>query len=183
MALGETIPGFGGLCAGREATIIVLRNPSTDSFPVREVLARELPSSTSELRVALSRDVVFRRGLYTFGELHSWRRAFDSNTPDGFVFSDTDECANKVVIGVVSEAARVTAERLLRGAGAPDSAWAVVLTHHPRPGTIEIIDSLQGTVRPTTRGSGSRGAHLARKEIAWAVPWARTCGTTQTRTS
>ena len=148
IALAGLIPGFGGLFADPSGTVILLQDPVTQRDVAAEVVGPFLRQVWSLNRNAGDRPLVFRPARYLFTDLAAWRREFDSQMPEGTVWTDIDERRNQVLVAVATDEAATATEAILTKLGVPDSARSVVRATFPVPG----LDSLRGVVRPTTAG-------------------------------
>jgi hypothetical protein len=148
MRMSHRIPGFAGLYLDDAQRLVVRQAPVTMSTGE---MSRALAEWLTPLGIdaAYARDLIVRPAQYDFSELAAMRSRADQVVwgMDGIVFTDADEVANRVHVGVENEAAAAAVERALRMLGLPDDAIAVSLTEPEYP-----MQGLRDRVRPVAGG-------------------------------
>jgi hypothetical protein len=137
--IARQIPGFGGAFFDRTGTLNVYVTDGTPRPAAREVIVREVnrvPRRPFEIQ--------FLTGRYDWEQLQRWRFAvLNLLTNTGAPWSEVDETANGIKIGVLSAAAQLLVEQSLNGLGVPREAIAFELTQ-----TGVALQALADRVRP-----------------------------------
>jgi hypothetical protein len=134
--LSDEIEGYGGHFFDEHGNLVVhLRDPA-QAGRAQQHLQPTLdarPLGAREVGTVRQGSIVVRQAEFEFPELARWRdRASDEVLgKDGVVFTDLDEAANRVVIGVSSPAARIDALRTLRRSAVPAEAVQFVDAEEP----------------------------------------------------
>lgn len=156
--LAERVPGFGGVyhdyATGR--VIVHLKDLSQASAARKAVGAfltrRPLLPGVGEPKADVPRasrrrpTMAFAKAEHDFRDLARWRRQLEEAGRDLWTMSDIDDIANRVLIGVIDEAARVELSDALEGLGIPRGAVTIRVI----PPVVE--ENLQGFVRPVRGG-------------------------------
>jgi hypothetical protein len=130
--IAEAVPGFGGFYTGADGTLAVVMKAGASAEPLRAQLG--------------AFNVV--EGQYDFIELDAMHRQVSPVLGlEGVVYTDADEVANRVAIGVENAAARANVERALRMLGLPADA---VVIRDAAP--IFAMQTLRDRVRPVAGG-------------------------------
>jgi hypothetical protein len=150
--LARAIPGFAGMYYDRSGKLTVnLKAPAgaaalRASDVVGQLRARGNPGVQQRLNTATA--VATKAVQYDYAELQAYRgrlsRIFDVK---GVVFTDTDEEANRVRIGIEPGAREQEVIRALAKAGVPREAVKIT-----RSSAIREVRSLQEGVRPIPGG-------------------------------
>lgn len=137
-------PGFGGMHWAAPDVLVVDVTPRGSPAAVEQamrVVFTDLPWD----RVAR---IVYRPAKYEVRDLQEWRaRVIDVGGADAVYWSDFDETANVVRIGVDKRANIATMTAQARALGAP--VGAIVFEHSERPG---VLAQLTAQHRPTVAG-------------------------------
>lgn len=131
--------GFGGMYVSRDGVVhLFTRHPERQAAlrgAWSALAARELRGALGEVQRGIGTSVALETGVYSISELASYRdRLFDAvNAGDlpGWSFLDLSEQTNRVALGIVSEADRGAARRLLQKLAIPEAS--VTLRVEPRP--------------------------------------------------
>jgi hypothetical protein len=146
--IAQDLPGFGGLYYDESQTLNVVMAPATMSAAeVANHLHGWLPTLGIE-EEAVQR-LVIREGQYDFARLAAMRARADQVvwSLGQVVFTDADEQANRVHIGVENDAAAGAVRRALAMAGLPSEAVLVSLSEPEYP-----MQGLRDRVRPVAGG-------------------------------
>jgi hypothetical protein len=142
------VPGFAGYYFDQNGDLTVLLTDVGQEGPARELLAgvaEERPGGPVPRRAAAIR---VRRAEFDFATLNAWHRKLGPVLSiEGVEFLDTDEVANRVTVGVVTDAA---AQQVLGEAarlGVPRGAVVV-----ERVGRGGPIATLRDRIRPVPGG-------------------------------
>jgi hypothetical protein len=140
--VAEQVPGFGGLHLEGDVLKVHLTDPAQQGAAERAIAVvfgvDRLPAGGAQVVPA----------QYGFRELKAWQR--DANallSLEGVVFTDADEVANRVLIGIDREELRGRVEAELRRLGVPADASAVVVTEP----VVQLV-TLRDRVRPLQGG-------------------------------
>jgi hypothetical protein len=159
--IAREIPGFGGFYYDESGTLNVVMAPVVSPMSSAEVRSRLTPRLAAMGQPAeAAQGAVMRPGRYDFAQLFEMRRRVDQVvwSLGGVVFTDADEKANRVAIGVEDAAAAASVEQAMAMAGIPREA---VILHETTPlhfpnGASEAAPtsghSLQDLVRPVAGG-------------------------------
>jgi len=135
--LAHLLPGgFGGLHQG--AMYLVFPQRGADARGVASTLERCAGRQVSYL--AAVRQARVLPGDFDWLQLATWRSRLDEDPGLRFVFTDTDEATNRVVVGVSSEADRRSVLNRLPTHRIPDRAVTVLVVPHPPPGAAGVPD-------------------------------------------
>ncbi|MBA2671962.1 MAG: hypothetical protein H0U67_16460 [Gemmatimonadetes bacterium] len=160
--LAQEIPGFGGLFYDESGTLNVVLVPVVAPMASAELqgrLAARLEGMGGPVVAAQSARV--REGQYDFLQLFEMRQRVDQVvwSLQGIVYTDADEAANRVAIGVEDAAAAASVERTLTMLGIPREAVILRQTAPLRfpdeadaVGPLSVVFSLGGFVRPVAGG-------------------------------
>jgi hypothetical protein len=146
--IANELPGFGGLYFDESHTLNVVMVPAAISVAqVTTALRGWVPTIGLDARAA--RNVRVREGKYDFRELATMRAQADRVVWSlrGVVFTDADEVANRVHIGVEDEAARSAVQQALAMLGLPSEAVIVSLAEPEYP-----MQTLRDRERPVAGG-------------------------------
>jgi hypothetical protein len=144
LALGRTIPGFGGLFLDSNG------KPSVYLTDLRQRAAAERALSGFAVAEGFAPSQLnVLKGDFDYLTLDSW---MSRATPEvlavrGAVFSDLDEGSNRLRIGVEDGAAEVAVKQVIARLGIPASAVMV-----QRTGPIRLAATLQSRQRPVRGG-------------------------------
>jgi hypothetical protein len=142
LALAAQIPGFGGLFLDQGMPTVYLQSPDARGAAERALAGfmRARGQDRSELRVLPAR--------FHYQQLDTWfREIMPIHTVEGVVFSDLDEAANILTVGVEHGSARLSAEALLAGLDVPREAIRFVEAEPIRP-----LVTLRDMWRPVSGG-------------------------------
>ncbi|HSJ10954.1 MAG TPA: hypothetical protein VK928_13610 [Longimicrobiales bacterium] len=143
-SLARAVPAYGGLFldeAGRP-NVYVTDLSQADAMRARLAnFARQQGLSES--------DIVVRKGEYSYGQLSdAFQRATHAAMPlAGSVFTDLDEAANRVVVGVENQGLVRAAERALANAGLERGSYEVIVTE-----PVHFAATLRDKFDPTIAG-------------------------------
>jgi hypothetical protein len=146
--MAQEIPGFAGLYYDESQTLNVVMAPATMSeAEVASSLHGWLPTLGIEGEAV--QQLVVREGQYDFPTLAAMRAQADQVvwSLGQVVFTDADEQANRVHIGVETEAAAAAVARALAMAGLPSEAVMISLSEPEYP-----MQGLRDRVRPVAGG-------------------------------
>jgi len=149
--LAGELPGFGGLYLDADGALNVVM---TGAAPMRTPaqVAATLQSRLSSLPIdaAALQTLRVREGRYDFIQLDAMHRAAAPVLAlAGVVFTDADEVANRVRIGVESEAAAAAVRVAIQQAGVPLEA---VVISETEPIQLNSNHTLRDMVRPVAGG-------------------------------
>lgn len=121
--VNERVPGFGGAYFENGNLHVWLVDPSEQALED----ARQALAELVDERYATGR-LVAHEADFTFRELHNWRRAgADVHNLPGVVFTDVDEKANRLTIGVTdSEHNGARVVEAFSRAGVPEKAVRII---------------------------------------------------------
>jgi hypothetical protein len=141
--LARAIPGFGGLFIDHGVPTVYLTNP-TDRTAMERALgdfASSRGSSAAQIQVL--------QGRYSLQELDRWTRQIttDAFSIAGVVYTDLDEAANRVTVGVDRASASSSVRSLAARLGIPAEAVVVKQTE-----PISFAATLRDQVRPVVAG-------------------------------
>jgi hypothetical protein len=161
------IPGFAGFYYDANRTLNVVLAPATRPLPEAEVQSRLAPRLQAMGQdPAAAYGALFRAGQYDFVELDAMhRRMLPLLGLAGVVYTDADEVANRVTIGVVDAAAATAVEHALAMLAVPREAVVlresapvrVMVAHDASPAASH---TLTGFHRPTAGGLQIQGAGI-----------------------
>lgn len=162
--LERQVPGFGGYFYDAEGVLTAYVTDLRNEGQARAALAR----LQSEGKVKAGSRVAVRQGRYGFSELSRWNAKLTGVFAErGVVFTDLDEAANRLHVGVenlgLEQAVRQRAER----AGIPAEALVVSQSEPVRP-----LQTLQNLVRPVQGGlqiTWYRGASLNACTLGYVI--------------
>ena len=142
-SLASAIPGLGGLFLDRGVPTVYLTDVA-DRGPTERALggfAQAQGMTPSQIQV--------RQGHFAYRDLERWRRQLstDAFSIAGVVFTDNDEAANRVTVGVEHAAAESAVRGLAAGLGIPAAALQVQQTE-----PIGYAATLRDRVRPVVAG-------------------------------
>ena len=158
------LPGFGGLHIDDGDRVVVLIDPQrTDSgtaakatHVLRDVFGDDLFTLVCHQDIP-STNLVFRETVvqpaeHSITDLIDWRRLAVKSAikHGGVVSSDLNEAANRIDLGVKSDASIETLTKILIGAGIPSRAFRIAVE-----APVEAMSTLEGPGAPP-RGSGGR---------------------------
>jgi hypothetical protein len=161
--LAREIPGFGGIFYDESGALNVVMAPVVApmaSAELRQGLAARLEAMGQPAGAA--QGVRVREGKYDFLQLFEMRQRVDQAVwgLQGIVFTDADEAANRVAIGVEDASAAASVERAVAMLGLPREAVILRQTAPLRftdeGGTVGTLSghTLQDLVRPVAGGLG-----------------------------
>jgi hypothetical protein len=141
--LARAIPGFGGLFIDHGVPTVYLTNP-TDRTAMERALgdfASSRGSSAAQIQVL--------QGRYSLQELDRWTRQIttDAFSIAGVVYTDLDEAANRVTVGVDRASASSSVRSLAARLSIPAEAVVVKQTE-----PISLAATLRDQVRPVVAG-------------------------------
>jgi hypothetical protein len=146
--IAQEVPGFGGLFYGEDGTLNLYMSMAQARSTAQ--VASALRDQLAGLRIDASalQTMKVLEGQYDFLQLDAMHR---SVTPvlglSGVVFTDADEAANRVRIGVATAAAAAAVERSLAMLGVPRDA---VIISEAAP--IQLEQTVRDRVRPVGGG-------------------------------
>lgn len=161
-------PNFAGFHLEGNRLVISATGQNDNRAEIRAAIARVFQWPVGQLQT----DIRFRRVSYTVAQLLDWQLAAkDVLNLKGVSFTDVDEVANRLAIGITSGADQEELSAFLRAAGVPAEAVDLVQTepaqtfaglrtrHRPVVGGVQIrFDSPPCTAGvPVTLASGGRG--------------------------
>jgi hypothetical protein len=139
----RAVPGYGGHFYDADGVLnvhMVGVVPQSTQSSLRSRLAAVGAEVGPETRM--------RSAAFTFDQLHGWRKRADAAMSlAGVVFTDVDDAANRITIGVENEAAARSVRTALAMAGVPAGA---VIIREAEP--IRLMQTLQQRVRPVAGG-------------------------------
>jgi hypothetical protein len=146
--LAREVPGFGGyyFSASGELSVVVTDPARADA--VRDAVARRAPrhgAPAGDLEPASAIRVV--KGDYGFDQLADWNQRLIPLLGQGVVFTDADEVANRVRVGVADDATAARVRGELARLGVPREA---VIVEHAAP--VQPALSLSAYTRPVVGG-------------------------------
>jgi hypothetical protein len=140
--MANQIPGFGGMFVSNGALNVYLTDMAQQNSASQAITAEQAQHGRSELAVRLV------QGEFRYADLEKWRRSLLPVLGiQGIVFSETDERANRVRIGVRDQSAQATIEETLLRLNAPREAFIVALVPAP-----VLYTTLQDKFRPLRGG-------------------------------
>jgi hypothetical protein len=161
------IPGFAGLYYDAAGTLNVVMAPVAEPMAPGELqmrLATRLEALGRDPAAAAT--MVIREGTFDFGALLEMRRQVDQVVwgLHGIVYTDADEMANRVAIGVEDTGARAAVEQAVGMLGIPDGAVEIRTAEPIRlsasPSAPPMSGhTLQDLVRPAAGGLALRNSH------------------------
>jgi hypothetical protein len=142
--IAREVPGFGGLYFDESGALNIVV-----AGDAQQMSARDLGARLAGLGVSLdAQPVRMQPGRYDFIQLNSMHRAVAEVLGlAGVVYTDADERANRVRVGVENQAAAASVERALAMMGIPREAVVISETD-----PIEPLQTLQSRVRPIGGG-------------------------------
>jgi hypothetical protein len=146
--LAEEVPGFGGLFFDETGTLNVRMTGAVQmsTGEVAAALQRRLPALG--IPQAATARIVLRDARYDFKQLSEMRSRVDAVLGlQDVVFTDADEVANRLRIGVTNQAAEAAVRNAVAMAGVPAEAVIVELTD-----PIEELTTLRDRQRPVAGG-------------------------------
>jgi hypothetical protein len=149
--IARRVPGFGGYFIDDNGNIIAYLTDPAREDALRPLLQPVLHATMGSRVAAAGAQILVRPGVYDFLQLRGWRdRLTDPvlSTP-GVAFLDLDERANRVVIGVHDDAARMTLEQVIETAFVPRDA---VLVRSAGRNVFDSGPTLRDLVRPVAGG-------------------------------
>jgi hypothetical protein len=143
------VPGFGGFFYDDAGTLNIVQAPAAERLSLGELQSRLAPHLRSIGQdAAAARNAVVRQGEYDFIQLHAMhRRVSPLLGLGGVVFTDADEVANRVRIGVEDAAAAAAVARHLAMTGVPREAVIITET-----APIRTEQTVRDRVRPVGGG-------------------------------
>jgi hypothetical protein len=144
IALARGVPGFGGFFVDEQGTpTIYLKSPGSRAAAERALA----PWFSAHGRAPAAMRV--RKADFDWAELDRWftKASVEALGIPGVVFTDADEAANRVRIGVETAAAAARVRAALAPLGIPAAALEVTVT---KP--IRQVAHLRGPVRPVVAG-------------------------------
>lgn len=152
--LGREIPGFAGFYVNDDGVLVVRLTNRAHATQARALLRETALSLSGTAQKAPSDEVIVQDAEFDFEELRWWRDQLRSQLGiSGVTGMDADERANRVWIGVASEAMRglllSRAERL----GIPGDALIIEQFASPPP-----LATLRDSIRPLPGGMLIAGA-------------------------
>lgn len=169
--LARTIPGFGGYYFDEKGDLVVVLTDARQAPAARAALASVAARGAGRAGAA-SAEIRVQPGTYDFARLDGWRRRVAPLLAlDGVAFLDTDEVANRVRIGVLSDAAAARVRTEVARLNVPAAAVDVDVVP-----PVEPIATLRDQVRPVKAGleivRGSDQGQCTLGFNAYYVNWA-----------
>jgi hypothetical protein len=164
--ISREIPGFGGWyydASGRLNVVMAPAAPSLSATEMRSRLAANLTALGED--AAAAQTAVVKAGQYDFAALDAMhRQVMNVLGIPGVVYTDADEVANRVAVGVSNATAAEAVQHAVGMLGVPREA-VVVRTTSPvqamvgQPGTM-TNHTLRDRIRPTAGGLEVTGAFV-----------------------
>jgi hypothetical protein len=147
--IASSLVGFGGLYFDEAGVLTVVMKGDASTMSSSAVAGAVREGLTAlQLDAAALQNLRVVAGQYDFAELDAMHRAVAPVLSiQGVVFTDADEVANRIRIGVENQAAAAAVERALAMSGISRDA---VIISETEP--IELNQSLQSRVRPVAGG-------------------------------
>jgi hypothetical protein len=148
--LARQIPGFGGYWFDRDGSMnVTLTDPSQES-KVRALLEPVANLRRDDRGGRGAASFRFHHADYDFVQLAGWHaRLTPVLTVPGVVFTDADETANRIRIGISTPSARAAVEAEVARLNVP---LAAVIVEHSAP--VEPTVALSSYIRPVIGGVG-----------------------------
>jgi hypothetical protein len=146
--IAQDVPGFGGLFYDEAGVLTVYMTDVAQarSADMATVIRTHLPSL--QLDAGTVQQARVRQGQYDFIQLNTmYRQVRPVHAIGGVVFSDADEAANRVRIGVENATAEQDVRNALAMLGVPSEAVIIEITE-----PIVPMQTLQSMVRPVAGG-------------------------------
>ncbi|HET7463461.1 MAG TPA: hypothetical protein VFJ82_19570 [Longimicrobium sp.] len=144
--IAREMPGFGGYYRDASGTLNVVLTDPLPEATVRGELVRLAPRQL--FAAGASPAIRVRKGDYSFDRLSEWnQRMLPLLGLPGVVFTDADEAANRVRVGVVDDAAAARVRAGLRSMDVPEAA---VIIERTEP--LRLATGLSVYTRPTVGG-------------------------------
>lgn len=140
--IAAAVPGFAGAYYGADGALnVVMAGPVSGM--------RSLSGHLEALGMDVAgREVVVHQGEYDFAQLHAFHiEARALLGIDNVVFTDADEAANRITVGVADAAAAASVQHAIGMMSAPAAAFRIVEVDPILP-----MQTLQSRVRPTASG-------------------------------
>ena len=151
-AIGDQLPGFGGLYQDSLGLVVYLTDPETQKDGAENVVRPILGQAQSAGQFALSAlaalPIRFRRGTHTFSELRQWKgNLYRHDVPKGTVEVGIDKRTNQVLVGVATDVAKSVWNDMIKEERVPATAIRIERMPVPVPNT-----TVQDSIRPTGGG-------------------------------
>lgn len=144
----QQVPGFGGYYFDANGDLTVLLTDLGQEGRARGLLAPVAASRPLAPGVVRTAGIRFRRAEFDFATLNGWHHRLGAVLSiEGVDFLDTDEVANRVVVGVTSDAAGARVREKAARLGVPRGALVVERTGGGRPAA-----TLRDRIRPVQGG-------------------------------
>ncbi len=149
--LAREIPGFGGFFldeAGNLNVVLAEGRQPVATEQLADRLGRQLQAMG--LDVAAAQRLVVHRGDYDFAQLHAWHQRLGAVFRlGGIVFTDADEVANRLRIGIKEGVSAAAVEQAVQRLGIPLEA---VIIETAEPIVPESDHTLRDRIRPVAGG-------------------------------
>ncbi|HSU17351.1 MAG TPA: hypothetical protein VLK66_24805 [Longimicrobium sp.] len=150
MRLARQIPGFGGYWLDHDGSVNVALTDAAQEAKARAVLAPVTRLRRDDRGGEGAASFRFHRVEYDFGQLATWHARLTSVlTLPGVVFTDADETANRIRIGISNPSARGAVEAEVARLKVP---LAAVIVEHAA--AVEPTVALSSYIRPVIGGVG-----------------------------
>lgn len=177
LRLEAASPGIGGIFFDPPSqSLVVLVTPAGNPAGARAAVSNLIGNRamfTGTDQVLRAPNISVRSADYPFSHLVAWHRTLLAVLADaeGWLSLDADERANRVRIGVATEAARASVEGLVAGTDVPREAISI---HISTPMQTLVASTLRNRVRPAGGGLEIKNALGERCSFGWTL----TSGTT-----
>ncbi len=158
--LAREIPGFGGMFYDEAGNLnVYMTGPQRREFATDAVLEGRLSSrlQAAGFDVTAGRGILIREGRYDFAQLHEWHQRLLPlfHLVPGVIFTDADERANRLRIGVEEGVSAAAVEQAISSLGIPTEA-VILETAEPvmiPEGVVPMSNhTLRDRVRPVAAG-------------------------------
>lgn len=174
--LTRQVPGFGGYFFDQNGDLNVYLTDLRDEPAARAALADVARTRPERSQQPWGRpaEIIVRRGNFDFAQLDGWRgRLAAAASVDGVHLLDTDEAANRIVIGVADEDTRQRVLARIDSLGIPRDAVLVEIGP-----AASLIATLRDYVRPLVGGLeiGLSAGVCTLGVNVWYTNWAQGIG-------